>query len=169
MLALRQLEAVAELGSWAPKREENAYAMNAYGAVFVEVLIDPLLPVPRVARCVGAYSVGRIINPVGARSQIVGGIVWGIGQALLEDSRFDPTTARFLAKSLSSYHVPVSADVPPIEVLFAEEHDSQASELGARGVGEIGTIGVGAAVANAVYHATGRRVRDLPIRVEDLL
>ncbi len=169
VLALRQLEEVSELGSWAPTQDEKDHAMNAYGAIFVEVKIDPLLPVPRVTRCLGAYSVGRIINPTGARSQVVGGIVWGLGQALLEDSGFDPTTGQFLAKSLSTYHVPVNADVPDIEVIFAEEDDRYASPLGARGVGEVGTIGVGAAVANAVYHATGRRLREVPIRVEELL
>jgi len=169
VLALRQLEEVAETASWAPNRGESDFAMNAYGAIFVEVRIDPLIPAPRVTRCVGAYSVGRIINPLGARGQVASGIVWGLGQALLEDSRFDATSARFLARSLTSYHVPVSADVPTIEVSFAEEHDPHASLLGARGVGEIGTIGVGAAVANAVHHATGRRIRDLPIRIEDLL
>jgi len=95
VLALRQLQEVAEVATWAPSKEEGNYAMNAYGAVFVEVKIDPLMPVPRVTRVVGAYSVGRIINPVGARSQIIGGVVWGIGQALLEDSRFDVTTRRF--------------------------------------------------------------------------
>ena len=169
VLKLRQLDHLAEEASWAPKREEGAFAMNAYGAVFVEVRIDPELPIPRVSRCVGAYSVGRIVNPVGARSQIIGGITWGIGQALLEDSRFDPTTGRFLAHGFGSYHIPVNADVPPIDVLFADEHDPHASALGARGVGEIGTIGVGAAIANAVWHATGRRVRILPILVEHLL
>jgi xanthine dehydrogenase YagR molybdenum-binding subunit len=169
VMALRRLDEVAEIGSWAPDKDESGQAMNAYGAIFVEVKIDPLLPVPRVTRCLGAYSVGRVINPVGARSQLIGGITWGLGQALLEDSRFDPTTGRFLARSLTTYHVPTSADVPEIEVLFAEEDDRQASPLGARGVGEVGTIGVGAAVANAVWHATGTRVRSVPIRVEALL
>lgn len=166
VMALRQVHEVAELATWAPTKDEGQYAMNAYGAVFVEVKIDPLMPVPRVSRVVGAYSIGRVINPVGARSQLIGGVIWGIGQALLEDSRFDPTTGRFLAHSLSSYHVPVNRDVPSIEVLFATEHDQHASPLGSRGAGEIGTIGVGAAIANAVWHATGRRVRDLPIRLD---
>lgn len=168
VLALRRLEQVAEAATWAPAREEGAWAMNAYGAVFVEVRVNEAWPVPRVNRCLGVYSVGRIINPLGARSQAVGGLIWGLGQALLEDSGFDPVLGRF-GKSFASYRVPVSADVPSVEALFVEEHDPHASLLGARGVGEIGTIGVGAAVANAVWHATGVRVRDLPIRVERLM
>jgi xanthine dehydrogenase YagR molybdenum-binding subunit len=169
VLALRRLERVAESASWAPTREQKAWAMNAYGAVFAEVEVDGELPVPRVTRVVGAYSVGRIINPLTARSQVVGGIVWGIGQALLERSPLDPASGRFVNQSLSGYRVPVAADVPSIEVLFSDELDPHASPLGARGVGEIGTIGIGAAIANAVFHATGVRVRELPIRVEALL
>ncbi len=165
VLKLRQLDHLTEDGSWAPKPEESAYGMNAYGAIFVEVRLDPVIMMPRVTRSVGAYSVGRIINPRTARSQAIGGIIWGIGQALLEESRVDPKTGRFVAKGFGGYHVPANADVPDIEVLFAEEFDRHASTIGARGVGEIGTIGVGAAVANAVYHATGVRVRDVPIRI----
>ena len=165
VLKLRHLDHLTEDGAWAPKQEESAYAMNAYGAVFVEVRIDPIIRMPRVSRCVGAYSVGRIINPRTARSQAIGGIVWGLGQALLEESRVDPRTGRFVAQGFGGYHVPANADVPDIDVMFAEEFDAHASTLGARGVGEIGTIGVGAAVANAVYHATGIRVRDVPIRI----
>ena len=165
VLKLRQLDHLTEDGSWAPKPEESGYAMNAYGAIFVEIRIDPILKAPRVTRCVGAYSVGRIINPRTARSQAIGGIVWGIGQALLEESRVDPVSGRFVAKGFGGYHVPTNADVPEIDVIFADEFDAHASTLGARGVGEIGTIGVGAAVSNAVYHATGIRVRDVPIRI----
>jgi xanthine dehydrogenase YagR molybdenum-binding subunit len=169
VLALHRLEQVVETATWAPKSEENAYAMNAYGAVFVEVRLDRRIPVPRVTRCVGVYSVGRIINPTTARSQAIGGILWGIGQALLEESRIDGPSGRFVPQGFGGYHVPGNADSPPVEVEFAEEYDPQASLLGARGVGEIGTIGVGAAVANAVFNATGVRVRQLPIRIEHLL
>jgi xanthine dehydrogenase YagR molybdenum-binding subunit len=165
LLALRGLDQVSEMGVWSPRRGESGHSMHAYGAIFVEVRLEGRLSIPRVTRCVGDYSAGKIINPSGARSQVVGGITWGIGQALLEDSRFDPATARFLAKSLSSYHVPVQSDVPEIEVFFADEYDPHASEVGARGVGEIGAIGVGAAVANAFFHATGIRVRRLPVEV----
>jgi xanthine dehydrogenase YagR molybdenum-binding subunit len=169
LLTLHGLDRVAEEATWAPNRGENSSAMNAYGAVFAEVRVDPDLPIPRVSRVVGAYSVGRVIDPDGARSQIAGGITWGIGQALLEESAMDLTLGRFVGKGFGSYQIPVSADIPQLEILFPEEFDSEASAIGARGVGEIGTIGIGAAVANAVYHATGVRVRKLPIRVEELI
>ncbi|MBM4188142.1 MAG: hypothetical protein FJ206_12630 [Gemmatimonadetes bacterium] len=168
LLALRRLDQVEAEGSWAPERNQPL-AMNAYGAVFVEVRVDPARPVPRVARALGVYSAGRIVNPVGARGQAVSGMIWGLGQGLLEDSRYDPGTGRFLARGLGGYQVATHADVGAFEAHFVAEHDSAASLLGARGVGEIGTIGIGAAIANAVYHATGVRVRDLPIRVEALL
>jgi xanthine dehydrogenase YagR molybdenum-binding subunit len=169
LLALRRLDQVSEAGTWAPARGSGAPSMHAFGAVFVEVRVDRDIPIPRIGRVVGAYSVGRVINPVLARSQIAGGIAWGIGQALLESSPLDPVLGRFVAKSLSSYRIPVSADVPPIDVIFAEEHDPEASPLGVRGVGEIGAIGIGAAIANAVFNATGVRLREVPIRVEAVL
>jgi xanthine dehydrogenase YagR molybdenum-binding subunit len=168
LLALHRLDRVAEEASWAPGKSEKL-AMNAYGAVFAEVRVDPGLPVPRVSRLVGAYSIGRVIDPAGARAQVIGGLTWGLGQALLEESRVDPNLGRFVAKGFGGYQVPVAADVPDFEVIFADEVDRSASAVGARGVGEIGTIGVGAAIANAVFHATGIRVRRLPIRVEDLM
>ena len=141
--------------------------MFAFGAVFVEVRIDQDLRVPRVSRCLGAYSVGRVMNPVLARSQVTGGMIWGIGQALLERSDVD-ATGRYVSQDLAGYLVPTQADVPDLEVHFVEEVDLNANPLGARGVGEIGAVGVGAAVANAVYHATGIRVREVPVRVEML-
>ncbi|MCC7134565.1 MAG: xanthine dehydrogenase family protein molybdopterin-binding subunit, partial [Gemmatimonadales bacterium] len=148
---------------WAPRRQDAAWAMNAYGAVFVEVRVDPRFPMPRVTRALGVYSAGRIINPITARSQAIGGMIWGIGQALLEESRVDPNTGRFVAKGFGGYRVPTHADVGAVEALFVPEFDPHASPLGARGVGEIGTIGIGAAVANAVFNATGLRVRRLPV------
>jgi xanthine dehydrogenase YagR molybdenum-binding subunit len=168
LMALRRVDQVSEVASWAPRREDAGHAMNAYGAVFVEVTVDPEFPIPRVRRVVGAYSVGQVINPVTARSQVVGGIVWGIGQALLERSPIH-ADGRFGPSSFAAYRVPGHADVPVIDVQFASESDPIASPLGARGVGEIGTIGVGAAIANAVYHATGVRVRNVPITVEQLI
>jgi xanthine dehydrogenase YagR molybdenum-binding subunit len=168
VLALRNLDSVSEVARWAPSRSDESPAMHAWGAVFAEVRVDELLLVPRVTRIVGAYSVGRVINPLTARAQITGGIIWGLGQALLERSPVD-RSGRFVSTALAGYRVPASADVPDIEVLFADEHDDRASPIGARGVGEIGTIGVAAAIANAVYHATGVRVREVPIRIEHLL
>ncbi|TAM76285.1 xanthine dehydrogenase family protein molybdopterin-binding subunit [bacterium] len=155
-------------GAWSPG-EEGDFSMHTFGAVFAEVRVDEDLPIPRVSRVVGAYSAGRIINPTTARSQIQGGMVWGIGQALLEESSMDPTLGRYLSKNLAGYLVPANADVPELEVIFAEEVDAHASPLGAKGIGELGAVGVAPAIANAVFHATGVRVRELPIRLEMLL
>jgi xanthine dehydrogenase YagR molybdenum-binding subunit len=123
----------------------------------------------RMNRAVGTYAAGRIINPLAARSQMIGGITWGYGQAVLEQSVFEPNLSRFLSKNLAGYIVPVNADIREIDVCFVDDEDRKASALGAKGVGELGAVGVSAAIANAVFHATGRRVRDLPIRIHDLL
>jgi xanthine dehydrogenase YagR molybdenum-binding subunit len=161
------LEHLSAEGSWSPGHDE--LSMHSYGAVFVEVRVDSALRIPRLSRAVGVYSAGRIINPKTARSQMIGGIIWGIGQALLESSELDPRLGRFISKNLAGYLVPVNADVPAIEVRFIDEVDPYASAIGARGIGELGAVGVGAAIANAVFHATGIRVRDVPIRPEMLL
>ncbi|MDE2573446.1 MAG: xanthine dehydrogenase family protein molybdopterin-binding subunit [bacterium] len=167
-LAAAGLTHLSADGAWQPE-ENGDWSMHTFGAVFAEVRVDEDLPVPRVSRVVGAYSAGRIINPKTARSQIQGGMVWGIGQALLEESPMDPVLGRYLSKNLAGYLVPASADVPELEVLFAEAFDPHASPLGAKGIGELGAVGVGPAIANAVFHATGIRLRDLPIRTEMLL
>ncbi|MGF1626404.1 MAG: xanthine dehydrogenase family protein molybdopterin-binding subunit [Alphaproteobacteria bacterium] len=168
-LAALGVERLAAEGAWAPEEDPSAPALFSFGAVFAEVRVDPEIPVPRVSRVVGVYDAGRIINPRTARSQMTGGIIWGIGQALLERSEMDPGLGRFLAKNLSGYLVPVNADVPEIDARFVESFDGHASPLGARGIGELGAIGIGAAIANAVFHATGIRVREVPIRPEHLL
>ena len=123
----------------------------------------------QVTRVVSAVAGGRILNPKTARSQILGGIVWGIGMALEEESVIDHAFGRFMTHNLADYHVPVNADVHDIEVIFVEEHDEVVNPLGVKGLGEIGLVGVAAAVANAVFHATGKRVRDLPITLDKLL
>ncbi len=169
VLALRGLDQLAAEGGWAPSKESGNFAMFAFGAVFAEVRVDALLRVPRVTRLVGAYSVGRVIDPIGARAQITGGMIWGIGQALMESSTMDHALGRYVSKNLTGGLVPVSADVPDLEVHFADEFDPHASPLGARGVGEIGPVGVAPAIANAVFHATGIRIREVPIRVEHLM
>lgn len=153
--------------TWIP--EQDGYSIHSFGAVFAEVRVDVDLCLPRVKRLVGVYSAGRVINPVSARSQMVGGLVWGIGQALLERSVVDTTLGRYVSKNLSGYLVPVSADVPELDVSFVDEYDPHASATGGRGIGELGPIGVGAAIANAVHHATGTRIRSLPVTVADLL
>jgi xanthine dehydrogenase YagR molybdenum-binding subunit len=133
------------------------------------VKVDQELGIIEVSRVVSAVAGGRILNPKTARSQIMGGIVWGIGMALEEESVIDHKFGRFMNHSLAEYHVPVNADVHDIEVIFVEEHDSIVNPLGVKGLGELGIIGTGAAIANAVFHATGKRVRDLPITLDTLL
>jgi xanthine dehydrogenase YagR molybdenum-binding subunit len=137
--------------------------------MFAEVRIDPDLGLVRLNRFVGAYDAGRIINPKTARSQAIGGIIWGVGQALLEQSETDPHMARFLHQNYSGYLVPTNADIPHLDVIFTGEFDAEASPLGAKGLGELTAVSVAPAIANAVFHATGKRVRDLPITIEKLL
>jgi len=173
-LKRRGLDKLSADGKWSPPGGFDAggtksLSMYSFGAVFVEVRVDEDLRLPRVARVVGVYSAGRIINPKTARSQITGGMIWGIGQALLETSEQDENLGRYLSKNLAGYLVPVNADVPALEAHFVDEVDPHASLIGARGIGELAGSGIGAAIANAVFHATGKRVRDLPIRPEMLL
>lgn len=149
--------------------EDPRWSMHSWGAVFVEVRVDEDFMIPRLTRAVGVYSTGRIINASTAASQMTGGIIWGVGHALLEHSQLDPALGRYLSKNFAGYLVPVSLDIPDLEVEFVDEFDPHASALGARGIGELGSTGVAAAIANAVFHATGVRVRDLPIRPEQLL
>ncbi len=149
--------------------ESDRYSMHAFGAVFAQVVVDPELGMVRVARIVGAYGAGRIVNPKMARSQAMGGMVMGIGMALLEQTAVDRRTGRVVNGSIAEYLVPVHADVGELDVTFVEEQDPHVNPLGVKGVGEITLVGVAAAIANAVYHATGRRVRELPILLEKLL
>jgi len=165
-LAGRPLEAV---GGAAPGEEEQQYALQSFGAQFCEVRYDEELARVRVTRALGVYDCGRVLNPKTARSQMIGGIVWGIGMAFLEETVRDPRSGAVVTNNLADYHLPVNADVPAIDVLFVEKPDLIFNPLGARGMGEIGITGVAAALANAVYHASGVRVRDLPITSEKLL
>ncbi len=148
--------------------EMQTYSMHSYGAIFCQVRVNAITGEPRVDRVLGSYDCGRIINPKTAASQFRGGIIMGLGLALMEDTNFDERTARIMNPSLAEYHVPVHLDVPSIELMWTDIPDPHAP-AGARGIGEIGITGVGAAVANAVYNATGRRVRDLPITLDKLL
>jgi len=149
---------------------QSGYAMYTWGVLFVEVEVDESLGLARMRRCVAGYSAGRIVNPLTARSQMIGGIIWGYGRAMLEESAMDARYGRYLSKNLSGVMLPVNADIPrDIEVFFADEHDPHASALGARGIGELGEVGVAAAIANAIFHATGKRIRRLPVHVESLL
>jgi xanthine dehydrogenase YagR molybdenum-binding subunit len=140
------------------------YAMRTWGVIFTEVGVDPDFGLLRLRRAVGVYSAGRIVNPVTARAQMTGGIIWGWGKATMEESDQEPVSGRWLAKNLSNVAVPVNADIPAdIDVSFTDEYDEAASLIGARGIGELGATGVDAAVAAAVHDAVGVRVRDLPI------
>ena len=146
------------------------YPTRTFGAIFVEVGVDPDLGLLRLRRATGVYSAGRIINPRTAHSQMIGGIIWGWGIAAMEGSHYEPTLGRWLAKDLAYVPLPVNADIPPeIDVSFVDEFDANSGPLGAKGIGELGTTGVAAAVANAVYDAIGLRVRDLPITPEKLV
>ena len=149
--------------------ERQRFSMHAFGAVFAEVVVDPDLGMVRVRRAVGAYGAGRIVNPRLARSQCVGGMVGGIGMALMEQTVLDVRDGRPVNASMADYLVPVNLDVGSLEAFFVEEIDPHVNPLGVKGLGEIALVGMAPAIANAVFHATGRRVRELPIRIESLL
>eukprot|EP01037_Dinobryon_pediforme_P005923 gene5923-5992_t len=152
-----------------PREEEKQYSMHCFGAQFAEVGVDVDTGEVRVRRLLGAFGVGRILNPRTAESQVKGGIIMGVGQALTEETVLDPRWGQWVNRDLGEYHVPVHADIPPIEVLFVEEHDDKVNALGIKGVGEVGIVGAAAAIANAVFNATGVRVRDLPITLDKVL
>jgi xanthine dehydrogenase YagR molybdenum-binding subunit len=148
---------------------QSTYAMHAHGAVFAEVKVDPDLGQMRVTRVVGAFAAGRIINPRMVRSQLCGGMTWGVSFALHEHAVMDARSGRPMNPNLAEYHVPVNADVPSIEAIMVEERDPHVNALGIKGVGEIGVTGSAGAVANAVWHATGVRVRKFPITLDRLI
>jgi xanthine dehydrogenase YagR molybdenum-binding subunit len=156
----------AEGAAQAP--EGSPFSANAYGAVFVEVGVDPGLGEIRVRRVCGAFAAGRILNPLLARSQYVGGLIGGIGMALHEQVTTDRATGRIVGDSLADYLIPVHADMPAFDIAMVDEDDPHLPG-GVKGIGMLGTAGVQAAIANAVFHAIGRRVRRLPIRIEDIL
>jgi xanthine dehydrogenase YagR molybdenum-binding subunit len=148
--------------------EDSSHAHNTHSAVFAEVKVDEQIGVIRVTRVVSAVAAGRILNTKTAHSQIMGSVVWGIGMALHEETVFDHKLGRIMNANIAEYHVPVNADVQDIKVIFVDEPDEIINPLGIKGLGEIGIVGVAAAIANAVYHATGTRVRDLPITLDKL-
>jgi len=148
---------------------QSTYAMHAHGAVFAEVKVDPDLGQMRVGRVVGAFAAGRIINPRMVRSQLCGGMIWGVSFALHERAVMDQRSGRPMNPNLAEYHIPVNADVPSLEAILVEERDPYVNALGIKGVGEIGITGTAGAVANAVWHATGVRVREFPITLDRLI
>ncbi|WP_456622262.1 MULTISPECIES: xanthine dehydrogenase family protein molybdopterin-binding subunit [unclassified Bradyrhizobium] len=149
--------------------EDKSHARNTHSAVFAEVKVDEELGVIRVARVVSAVAAGRIINTKTGRSQIMGGVVWGIGMALHEETVMDHRFGRIMNANIAEYHIPVNADIHDIDVIFVDEPDDRINKLGVKGIGEIGIVGVPAAIANAVYHATGKRIRRFPITLDKLL
>jgi len=152
-----------------PGQETEAYSMYAFGAQFAEVHVDEDLGQVEVARMLGCFAAGKILNPKTARSQFLGGMVWGVSMALHEQAQMDGRLGRWVNNNLAEYHVPVNADVANIEAIWVDETDSEINPLGAKGIGEIGITGAAAAIANAVFNATGKRVRDLPITLDKLL
>lgn len=147
----------------------DRFSMHAFGAAFAEVAVDPDVGVIRVRRTLGAYAAGRIVNPRLARSQCLGGMVGGIGMALMERTVLDSRDGRLVNAHMADYLVPVNLDIPAIDVLLVEEEDPHVNPLGVKGLGEISLVGMAPAIANAVFHATGKRLRNLPIRIEDML
>jgi xanthine dehydrogenase YagR molybdenum-binding subunit len=152
-----------------PGEEKQKYSMHAFGAQFAEVRVDADLGTIRVSRFVGAFDAGRVLNTKTAHSQLIGGITYGIGMALLEESLVDAESGRIVNTNVAEYLMPVNADVPDIQTILVANDDQFSNPLGAKGIGELPMVGVAAAIANAVYHATGMRVRKVPIRIEDVL
>jgi xanthine dehydrogenase YagR molybdenum-binding subunit len=152
-----------------PPAEAEKYSSNSFNANFAEVWVNDATGMVRVKRLVAAHGAGRILNPKTASSQVIGGSIWGIGQALTEESIIDPRFGNFVTRTFADYHVPSNADAPEIKTIFIDEEDKYVNKLGMKGLGEVGIVGVAAAVANAIFNATGKRVRDLPITPDKLI
>ncbi|MGN9789354.1 xanthine dehydrogenase family protein molybdopterin-binding subunit [Nonomuraea sp. ZG12] len=166
LLARNHMSDAEATGTWRPPPHDTPHGLLTFGAQFAEVAVDPRLGLVRVRRLAGAFAPGRVLNPLLARSQLMGGMLWGMSQTLLEGNRMDPRHGRWAATNLAEYLVPVNADAPDVTVDFVEVDDAVVGPLGAKGVGEIGQVGVAAAIANAVFHAIGRRIRTLPMTPE---
>ena len=169
ILAKNKMSEIVETYEAKPSKERDKYAMQAHGAQFVEVKVDEDLGIVKVTRIIEATACGKIMNPKAAHSQEMGGVVWGIGMALHEATEIDHRYGRMTNHSLADYHIPSNADVHEIITNFVEEDDKIVNDLGVKGMGELGMVGIPAAIANAVFHATGKRVRDLPITPDKLL
>jgi xanthine dehydrogenase YagR molybdenum-binding subunit len=155
--------------TWTPDNADRQFSMSAYGAVFAEVAVDEALATVRIRRVYACYDAGRIINPKLAHSQAIGGMVGGIGMALLEGTQLDDRDGRVVNANMSDYLVPVNADIPGLDAAFVAAEDTIADPLGVKGLGELVIVAVPAAIANAVFNATGKRITDLPITLEKLL
>jgi xanthine dehydrogenase YagR molybdenum-binding subunit len=151
------------------KINRKAYSFHSFGAQFVRVLVDPDLMTVHVDKAVSVMDIGQVLNLKTAKNQIMGGMIFGIGMALMEETQYDPNRGRIVTRDLANYLVPVHADMPEFEVEFLDKPDLLISPIGARGIGEIGITGMAAAVANAITNATGKRVRDLPVTLDKLM
>jgi xanthine dehydrogenase YagR molybdenum-binding subunit len=169
LLRRQSMESAEAIGSWNPTGFDTGYALMTFGAQFAEVAVDPDLGLVRVRRMVGAFAPGRVLNAKTATSQLMGGMLWGLGQALHDGTLMDARAGHWANASLGEYLIPVNADAPDVGVELVHVDDAVVNPLGVKGVGEIGIVGAAAAIANAVFHAIGRRVRELPIRIEHLL
>jgi len=169
LMARAGVDSVEASANTAETAEGKAYSKHAFGAQFAEVRVDPDLGIIRVNRLVGAFDCGHILNAKTARSQLIGGITFGVGMALLEETHVDAASGRIVNANVAEYLLPVNADIPAIEAIVVPNDDHLSNSIGAKGIGELPMVGVAAAIANAVYHATGVRVRKVPIRIEDVL
>jgi xanthine dehydrogenase YagR molybdenum-binding subunit len=168
ILARARRDEVSAEGIAPPPAETQHWSMHSWGAMFCEIRVNTVTGEVRVSRFLGSFDCGRILNAKTASSQFKGGIIMGLGLALMEETQFDERTGRIMNPSLAEYHVPVHMDVPDIDIIWTDIADPHAP-MGARGIGEVGITGVAAAVANAIFNATGKRIRDLPLTVEKLL
>jgi xanthine dehydrogenase YagR molybdenum-binding subunit len=166
LLARHHTADAEAMGSWRPPPFDAPHGMLTFGAQFAEVAVDPQLGLVRARRLVGVFAPGRVLNPMLARSQLMGGMLWGMSQALLEGNHMDARHGRWAATNLAEYLVPVNADAPDVTAEFVEVHDEVVGPLGVKGVGEIGQVGMAAAIHSAVFHATGRRIREFPMAPE---
>jgi xanthine dehydrogenase YagR molybdenum-binding subunit len=169
ILARNGGSALEAKGSAEASNDAKSFSAHSFGAVFVEVAVDPYIHTVKVRRVVGTYDIGTLMNQKTGLNQLVGGVVWGISMALHEETMIDPVYGRTVNENLAEYHVPVNADIGEIDVNVVGIPDTAFNPLGGRGIGEIGITGVAAAIANAVYHATGKRVRDLPITLDKVM
>jgi len=159
---------VSAQASASPPLESTHWSMHSYGAMFAEARVNRVTGEVRISRFLGSFDCGSILNPKTAASQFRSGIIMGLGMALMEETLFDERSGRIMNPSLAEYHVPVHLDVPEIDVIWTEIPDPY-TPMGAHGVGEIGITGVAAAVANAIFNATGKRIRDLPMTLDKLI
>ncbi len=169
LASLAGQEGIVAQGSADPGDSRKQFTQQSYGAHFAEVGVDMDTGEIRLRRMLGVFTAGRILNAKTARSQAIGGMTFGIGAALTEDLVIDPRNGTFMNNNLAEYHVPVHADVPNIEAVFLEELDERSSPMKSKGIGELGICGAGACIANAVYNATGIRIRDFPLTLDKVL